>query len=64
MCPLNKKLTKSDQRIFAGVLGGIADYFDWNPSWVRIGYVVLSVFTGGIGGLPVYLAAALIIPDR
>lgn len=64
MCPLNKKLTKSDQRIFAGVLGGIADYFDWDPSWVRIGYVVLSVFTGGIGGLLVYLAAALIIPDR
>ncbi len=61
---MNKKLTKSDQRIFAGVLGGIADYFDWDPSWVRIGYVVLSVFTGGIGGLLVYLAAALIIPDR
>lgn len=61
---MNKRLTRSDQRIFSGVLGGIAEYFDWDPAWVRLGYVVLSVATGGLGGLLVYIGATVVIPEK
>ena len=42
----NKKLKKSaDSKLF-GVCGGIAEYLDIDPSIVRIGTVVLSLFSG------------------
>lgn len=49
-------------RVVAGVAGGLADYLDLDPSLVRVGFVLLSVF-GGIG-LPVYLACWLLIPEE
>ena len=44
----------------AGVALGIADYFDIDPTLVRIGFVVLS-FLGGLA-VPLYLAGWLLIP--
>ena len=58
------KLTKSSRnRMIAGVCGGIADYFDWDPTLVRVGYVVLSVASVGFPGLLVYIILAFIMPD-
>jgi phage shock protein PspC (stress-responsive transcriptional regulator) len=37
--------SRADRKV-AGVLGGIAEYFGFDPSWVRIGYVVLTIVTG------------------
>ena len=37
-----KKLLRSSDRWIAGVCGGIADYFDWDPAMVRIIYLLLS----------------------
>ena len=34
--------TRSD-RVVAGVLGGVARRFDWNPTLVRALFVVISV---------------------
>lgn len=60
---MTKKLTKSrtDRKIF-GVCGGIAEYFDIDPTVVRLLWVVAS-FMGG-GGLIVYIVAALIMPEE
>ena len=33
---MQKRLTKSQNKILAGVLGGIANYFNVDPAWVRI----------------------------
>ena len=40
-----KKLTRSNNGMIAGVCAGIADYFDLDPTLVRVGYILLSLFT-------------------
>jgi phage shock protein PspC (stress-responsive transcriptional regulator) len=46
----------------AGVAAGLADYFDVDPTLVRIGFVVLSCL-GGLA-VPLYLAGWLLIPEE
>lgn len=58
------KLTKSsNDRMIAGVCGGIARYFDLDPTLVRVGYVVLSLFSAAFPGLLLYIILAIIMPD-
>jgi phage shock protein PspC (stress-responsive transcriptional regulator) len=49
-------------RMVAGVAGGLADYFDVDPTIVRIGFVVLG-FMGGLA-IPAYVAGWLLIPEE
>jgi phage shock protein C len=49
-------------RMVAGVAAGMADYFDIDPTLVRIGFVVLS-FMGGLA-IPLYVAGWLLIPEE
>ena len=60
---MQKVLRRSatDCKIF-GVCGGIGEYFDIDPTLVRLGFVALSFLAGG--GLAVYIIAAIIMPDR
>lgn len=51
----------ADQRIIAGVCGGIGEYFRIDPVIVRIAFVLLTVF-GGFGVL-LYLGAWLLLPE-
>ena len=46
----------------AGVAAGLADYFDIDPTLVRIGFVVLALL-GGLA-VPLYLAGWLLIPEE
>jgi phage shock protein PspC (stress-responsive transcriptional regulator) len=55
-----KRLERTSDRLLAGVAGGLGRYFDLNPAFFRIGFVVLSVLGGA--GILVYIAAALVIP--
>jgi phage shock protein PspC (stress-responsive transcriptional regulator) len=48
--------------MLGGVAAGLADYFDVDPTIVRIGFVVLT-FMGGLA-VPLYLAGWLLIPDE
>jgi phage shock protein PspC (stress-responsive transcriptional regulator) len=57
------RLHKSrDDRFLFGVAGGIAEYFDVDPVLVRVGWVLLTVATGGIG-LLVYIVLAIVTPE-
>ena len=58
---MNRRLyrCRHDHRI-AGVASGIAEYFDADPTLVRILWV-LSIFVGGFG-LLLYIAMAIIVP--
>jgi phage shock protein PspC (stress-responsive transcriptional regulator) len=49
-------------RMLGGVAVGLADYFDVDPTLVRIGFVVLAVM-GGVA-VPLYLAGWALIPDE
>lgn len=49
-------------RIFGGVCGGLADWLGWNPTLVRILYVVISITTVGSGFL-LYLILWILMPE-
>lgn len=50
-------------KMIAGVCGGIADWLGWNPTAVRVLYVILSIFPGGgIPGILVYIVLWLVMP--
>src|SRR5690242_1099395 len=55
---------RSSEGRLGGVCAGIAEYLAADVTLVRLAAVVLAIFPGGlIGGLLVYLAAWIIIPD-
>ena len=53
--------SRSDRMLF-GVAGGLAEYFDIDPVLVRVGWVLLTIATGGIG-LLVYIVMAIVTPE-
>jgi phage shock protein PspC (stress-responsive transcriptional regulator) len=53
-----------DGRIVAGVCSGLAEYFGIDANLIRVIVVVLTVFTGGVGGALAYLAAWVVIPEE
>lgn len=56
-----KKLYRSDEnKMLAGVCGGIAEYFGIDPTLIRLAWVVFSLLGGS--GLLAYILAAIIIP--
>lgn len=57
-----KKLSKSKDRIFGGVCGGLAEYFGVDPTIFRLLFVVLSL-AGAVPGLIVYLVCFLVMPE-
>lgn len=57
-----KRLYKSEQKILAGVLGGVGEYFDIDPVLPRLAYILVTVFTGVVPGALVYVLAAIIVP--
>lgn len=59
-----RKLTKSDNKILSGVLAGIAEYMDVDPTIIRIAYTALAIFSAGFPGLLLYIIMAFIIPNK
>lgn len=60
---MSKKLYRSrNGRKISGVCAGLADYFDIDPTIVRLGWLI-AVFCFG-GGLVAYIIAALVIPNE
>jgi phage shock protein PspC (stress-responsive transcriptional regulator) len=59
-----KKLTRSTNKILAGVCGGIAEYFDIDPTLVRILYAALTFFSAAFPGLILYIIMMLIMPEK
>lgn len=58
-----KKLYRSPNRIIAGVCGGIADYFDVDPTLIRVIYMILSLFSAAFPGVLLYLILMIMIPN-
>ncbi len=56
-----KKLRKSYDKKICGVCGGIAEYFDVDPTLIRLAWVVF-VMCGG-SGILAYFIAAIIMPE-
>ncbi|MBC1913484.1 PspC domain-containing protein [Listeria booriae] len=54
-----RKLTKSSNKMLAGVCSGIAEYFGWDATWVRIAYAALTLFFGT--GIILYIILAIVM---
>lgn len=61
---MEKKLYKIEEgKKLDGVCGGIAEYFNVDPTLIRLIWALITVFTAGMG-LVGYLAAAIILPKK
>lgn len=49
-----KKLTRSSNRMIAGVCAGIAEYFGWDATLLRIVYILATFFTAFAGVIIYY----------
>lgn len=61
---MDKKLTRSDDKMFFGVCAGIAEYFDVDPTIIRVLWACLTVFSTLFPGIILYIILAIIIPVR
>lgn len=62
---MEKKLYRSEKnRMIAGVCGGIGEYFNVDPTIIRLAWVLISLPMAIFGGIIAYIVAALIIPTR
>ena len=57
-----RMLRSRDQRMIAGICGGIAEYFNVDPTLVRLGWVLLTV--AYFAGIFAYAVCWFIIPEE
>jgi phage shock protein C len=53
-----------DQRMIAGVCGGIAEWLGWSASVVRLLYVIVSVASAAFPGILAYVILWVLMPER
>lgn len=59
----SKRLTRSRQeRMIAGVCGGIGHYLNIDPTLIRLALLLLAIWGGG--GILVYIIAWIVIPEE
>jgi len=62
---MKKKLTRSKKdKLLAGVCVGIANYFNTDPTLIRLIWVLFTLLTGILTGIIAYIIAAIIIPEE
>ncbi len=59
-----KKLYKSTDKKIDGVCAGIAEFFEIDPTIVRLIYALITLFSAGFGGIILYAVLAFVIPRR
>jgi len=57
------RLTRSSDRVLAGVCGGIANYFGWDAAMTRIGFILISVLSAAFPGALVYVVLWIVMPE-
>lgn len=60
---MKKRLHRSNEnKVLAGVCGGIAEYFDMDPTLIRLAWILFCALGGS--GVLAYIIAAIIIPEK
>lgn len=52
-----------NDRVLAGVMGGIAHRYAWNATMLRAAFVLVSVLSAAFPGILVYLILWLLMPE-
>jgi phage shock protein C len=62
---MKKKLYRNtEEKLVAGVLAGLADYYNQDVVFFRLAFVVLLIVTGFMPGVLVYIVAMVIVPEQ
>ncbi len=59
-----KKMYLSEDKKLSGVCGGIGEYFDIDPTIIRLAWILFTVLTGFVPGLLTYIIAAIVMPAK
>ncbi len=60
-----KRLHRSDtNKVLCGVIGGVGEYFDIDPTIIRLGYIIIAVMTGFGPAVIAYFIAVIIVPKK
>lgn len=62
--PMRPRLTRSKNKVIAGVCAGLANYFGLEVSLVRIGFVLIGFITALVPLALIYLVMMFIIPEE
>jgi phage shock protein PspC (stress-responsive transcriptional regulator) len=50
--------------MIAGVCAGFAEWMGWDPTPVRLAYVLLSIFSAAFPGILVYIICWIVMPEE
>lgn len=60
-----KRLFRSEKnKVFAGICGGVGEYFEVDPAMIRLIWLLATFFTGVVPGIIAYIFATFIVPRR
>jgi len=57
-----RRLTRSNNKMIAGVCGGLAEYFGLDVTLVRVLYVIVSLLSAAFPGIIVYIVLMFVMP--
>jgi phage shock protein C len=60
--PPRRRLTRSRNKMIAGVCGGLAEYFELDPTLVRVAYVLVSILSVAFPGILAYIILMVVMP--
>ncbi len=62
---MDRRLYKSrNDRMIAGVCGGLAEYINADPTVVRIVFALVSVLSAAFPGIIIYIILSIIMPEK
>lgn len=60
-----KNLYRSrDNKVFAGIFGGLGEYFDLDPTLLRLLWLFVLVITAFVPGIIAYIIALFVVPKK
>ena len=63
MSPSNPLRRSRQNRMIAGVCGGLAEWLGWDPTVLRIVYVVVSIVSAAFPGILLYVILWILMPE-
>lgn len=62
---MQKRLYKSNtNKVIAGVIGGVGEYFNIDPTLLRLAYILIAILTAVFPAIVGYLVACLVVPNK
>ncbi|MFC2115510.1 PspC domain-containing protein [Bacteroidota bacterium] len=62
---MNKeRLSRSNNRVIAGVCAGLAEWLGWDIALVRLLYLIISIVSAGFPGTLTYIILWIVMPEK